>query len=218
MGKYKLMGLSNSTLTMFQIPITDATLMYSSVGCVLISVILIEYFRIYTMGEPSITVFSKIQRPIQTFLRPAVWVPGLRNLHSHRETWTFKEDSSHQGNLDSILNAINKVIAKDTSKFYWHVQQPAAAVGNETTPLQDSKSFVRIFTFTRAEWLDITEITLSGNKAEVWAFSSGFLPLIIPLACFLNVPFFFFPFLDMGLNKQRMDRIIAEMDAEVQRS
>lgn len=165
------------------------------------------------MGEPSITIFSKLQRPIQTFLRPAVWIPGLRNLHSHSETWTFGSDT-HQSNLDSILNAINKVIAKDTSKFYWQVQQPSAAVGNET----DSKSFIRIYTFTRAEWLDITEITLSGNKAKVWAFSSGFLPLIIPLACFLNVPLFFFPFLDMGLNKQRADRIIAEMDQTVQRS
>ncbi|KAK3775763.1 hypothetical protein RRG08_047955 [Elysia crispata] len=198
---------------MLQIPVTDTPLMFSTVSCVFISAILIEYFRIHAMGEPSITVFSKIQRPIQTFLRPAVWIPGLRNLHSKRETWTF-ESTSHQSNLDSILSAINKVIANDTSKFYWQVQQPTVPLANET----DSKSFVRIFTFTRAEWLDITEISLNGNKAEVWAFSSGFLPLIIPFACFLNVPFFFFPFLDMGLNKLRLDNIVKEMNTTVVRS
>ncbi|RUS72014.1 hypothetical protein EGW08_020228 [Elysia chlorotica] len=201
---------------MLQLPGIDTSLISTVLGA-FIALIIFEYFRAHAMGEPSITVFSRIQRPIQTFLRPAVWIPGLRNLHSTRETWTF-EGGSHQDNLHAIQNAINKVIAKDTSKFYWQVQQPNVPLGNETTPLQDSKSFVRIFTFTRAEWLDITEITLAGNKAEVWAFSSGFLPLIIPLACFLNVPFFFFPFLDMGLNKQRLDRIVAEMDKTVVRS
>ncbi|GFN97871.1 hypothetical protein PoB_002437700 [Plakobranchus ocellatus] len=185
----------------------------SAIVCIFASLIIADYFRHWGMGEPWITIFSKVQRPIQTVLRPAVWIPGLRNLHSTKETWTF-ESNSHQSNLDSILNAINKVIDKDTSKFFWQVQPPPVALGNET----DSKSFIRIFTFTRAEWLDITEITLSGNKAEVWAFSSGFLPLIIPFACILNVPLFWIPFLDMDLNKQRLDRIVAEMDKTVGRS
>ena len=35
---------------------------------------------------------------------------------------------------------------------------------------------------------------------------------------FCPQPFFFFPFLDMGLNKQRLDRIVAEMDSTVVRS
>ena len=29
--------------------------------------------------------FSAVQSPIQAVLRPAVWLPGVRNLHSHRE-------------------------------------------------------------------------------------------------------------------------------------
>eukprot|EP00042_Codosiga_hollandica_P025179 m.110091 g.110091 ORF g.110091 m.110091 type:complete len:75 (-) comp51791_c0_seq2:666-890(-) len=42
---------------------------------------------------------------------------------------------------------------------------------------------------------------------QVKGFSSGFLPLVIPLAPLLNVAFFFVPFSDNNFNEMRMNLI-----------
>ncbi|CAL1534403.1 unnamed protein product [Lymnaea stagnalis] len=156
------------------------------------------------MDKPKATFISQIQAPIQCLLRPGVWLPGIRSLHSHQEKWKFNSDSV-KDNLDSVLRAVADVVKADRSRSYWDIQTVA-------------RGFLRVFVYTRAEWLDIIEIKFIGKTAEVWSFSSGFLPLIIPFACLLNVPLFWIPFLDNGLNKHRINKIVSAMDVAVQRS
>ena len=31
--------------------------------------------------------FAHCQGPIQAFLRPGIWLPGVRNLHMTKDTW-----------------------------------------------------------------------------------------------------------------------------------
>ncbi|XP_059146161.1 uncharacterized protein LOC131933403 isoform X2 [Physella acuta] len=155
------------------------------------------------MDLPKASLIAQVQAPIQQILRPAVWIPGLRNLHSHQEKWKFKSDSV-KDNLDAILRAVADVAKKYRNRSYWDIHTVA-------------RGFLRIFVYTKAEWLDIIEISLLGKTAEVWSFSSGFLPLIVPFACILNVPLFWIPFADMGLNKKRIDQIVAAMDLTVDR-
>lgn len=33
---------------------------------------------------------AQAQAPIQACLRPSMWLPGVRNMHSARETWKIK--------------------------------------------------------------------------------------------------------------------------------
>ena len=33
---------------------------------------------------------AQCQAPVQACLRPGMWLPGVRNLHSARETWEIK--------------------------------------------------------------------------------------------------------------------------------
>ncbi|XP_012942979.1 uncharacterized protein LOC106012991 [Aplysia californica] len=177
------------------------------VSAVLVAFIVGDIYRENRMGKPWASVVSKVQAPVQNFLRPAVWVPGLRNLHSHRETWTLPSDS-HQNNLESVLGALMTVIKEDKSGSFWDVQK---------NDLQVARGFIRVFVYTRAEWLDIIELTFKGTEVQVWSFSSGFLPLFIPFACVLNVPLFWIPFLDNGLNKHRINKIVKAMDVSVDR-
>ena len=50
---------------------------------------------------------AKAQAPIQAALRPAVWVPGLRNLHMARETWVIKMAPDQA--LDKLVAAVEGI-------------------------------------------------------------------------------------------------------------
>ncbi len=47
---------------------------------------------------------ARAQAPCQACLRPAMWVPGLRNLHMARETWLIKMDPALA--LDKLVDGV----------------------------------------------------------------------------------------------------------------
>lgn len=148
------------------------------------------------------TQCSRIQAPIQCFLRPAMWIPGLNRLHSVTQTW-HSADYNVQKNIECVERALAKVIDKDTTHSDFIV--------NKVEP-----DFLQILVFTRAEWLDVIEMEFKDNVIKIWAFSSGFLPLFLPGAFLLNLAFFWVPFMDMGMNKTRLKWIFSQLDIPMQ--
>ncbi|XP_035690773.1 uncharacterized protein LOC118425792 [Branchiostoma floridae] len=150
---------------------------------------------------------SSIQAPVQAAIRPAMWLPGIRNLHSHKETW--HSDSTAPDCLKSLLGALEKV---KVDSPYWRK--------HKVNKVDEERYRVQIFTYTRAEWLDVVEIEFrpgqtEGSEAEAASFSSGLFPTLVPLCFVFNTVFFFVPFLDMEYNKKRLDALREAMDVPV---
>ncbi|KAK7088179.1 uncharacterized protein [Littorina saxatilis] len=155
-------------------------------------------------NEIKATQCSRIQAPVQCCLRPAMWVPGLNQLHSHREKWKT-EGSTSQINLDSVREALPRVIQADKTNSDFIVSKVES-------------NFLQIQVVTRAEWLDVIEMWFEDNEIKISAFSSGFLPLCLPGACLFNLAFFWMPFSDMGMNAKRLKWIVSQMNIPVTRS
>lgn len=141
-----------------------------------------------------VTLPSMLQAPIQALLRPAMWMPGIRNIHSHSETW--ESDKPPEEVLTALVRAIEHIRQRDDTGAYYDIHK-----------VNKEKLFLRVFCFTKAEWLDVVEITVKGDCIQAKSFSSGFLPLFIPFAFIINCVFFWFPFYDNKLNKARLELI-----------
>lgn len=151
---------------------------------------------LHLLHHDMLCCLSSIQAPIQGKLRPAVWLPGVRNLHSCHERWEINKLTP-----DVCVQKVVEAIAKlaENEKIFLH------KVNRETKILQ-------IFSYTKAEWLDIVEIEFrpgrySGTEGFAKSFSTGLLPVWVPLSFLFNMIFFFVPFYDNQFNKKRLVRI-----------
>jgi len=54
-----------------------------------------------------VCTIAKAQAPAQACLRPAMWVPGVRNMHMARESWLIKSDSSNV--MEKLLIAVRGI-------------------------------------------------------------------------------------------------------------
>ena len=142
------------------------------------------------------------QAPIQAFIRPAVWIPGIRNLHSRRERWII-EGATPERCLEDVAQAVEKV--KTGEHLVVH-------------RMDKTKNFIQIFSLTKANWLDVVEIKFQATsaaeriEAEAYSFSSGFLPVCCPLSFLFNAIFCIAPFTDRGLNERRLKELRSVMD------
>ncbi|XP_064613001.1 uncharacterized protein LOC135476800 [Liolophura sinensis] len=150
-----------------------------------------------------VLVSSMIQSGLQAVLRPGVWVPGIRDLHRHRESWRTKIPARDFMKL--TLTALETLIKSDTKGTYYDIHK-----------LDEQECFIRILVFTWAEWLDVVEIQFYDNQAEVYSFSSGFLPVCVPFAFVLNAVLCFIPFSDLNLNKERIDQLRRAMGIDIE--
>ncbi|KXJ21865.1 hypothetical protein AC249_AIPGENE12180 [Exaiptasia diaphana] len=143
------------------------------------------------------------QSPIQAILRPAMWLPGVKKLHSARETWILP-----QATVDVCVDKLIEAVDELGEKEKMHVNK-----------VNRNKNFVQIFSFTNNEWFDVVEIEFqpgreSGSIAKARSFSTGLFPTCCPCALILNVIFCFAPFLDKGVNTARLERIRTHMRLE----
>ncbi|XP_046839500.1 uncharacterized protein LOC124433766 [Xenia sp. Carnegie-2017] len=137
-----------------------------------------------------VCILSLLQSNIQAKLRPAVWLPGVRNLHSCAERWEIPELVPEES-LQKVIDAVARLA--EMEDIYLH------SVDRE-------KNFVQIFCYTKAGWLDVVEIDLypgrfQGTQGNARSFSTGLLPVWVPLSFLLNSIFFFVPFYDRNLNR-----------------
>jgi len=144
------------------------------------------------------------QAPIQAFLRPAVWIPGIRGLHSFREKWIV-EGATPEKCLEDVNQAVEKV--KTGERLVTH-------------RIDKAKNFIQIFSYTSSNWLDVVEIRFQATsaettEAEAYSFSSGLLPVCCPLSFVFNTIFCWVPFWDHHFNERRLKELRNEMTKKV---
>ena len=63
-----------------------------------------SYRRVVTRPPCEI---AKCQAPIQACLRPSMWLPGARNLHSARETWEIK--AGIETSMEKLVSGVESI-------------------------------------------------------------------------------------------------------------
>lgn len=134
-----------------------------------------------------------LQATLQSKVCPATWLPGVRNFHSEEAEWTFESSTTPDDAMDSVWAA-----AEALPDF----------VGRS---MDKNLRTIVVDTLTKKKWMDQIRIKVSPPgedgtfcKARVVTSSTGFLPLIVPAAPFLNMVLFFVPFGDGGKCAQEM--------------
>lgn len=129
------------------------------------------------------SVFSWLNAPIQAFLRPALWIPGLRSFHRKKERWQWKEDP------ECTFRRVREALAVLEMRFYEHYGYRNIKVAK----VDAEKLFIRAYFLTPCmQWLDVVELQFecgehSGTSVKAHSFSSGVLPVCIPFAFLLNM-------------------------------
>jgi hypothetical protein len=137
----------------------------------------------YSLGSMRGAVVAP-QAAVQAVLKPAMWLPGVRRMHWEIHEWELEE---------SVEAAMSLVwdCAFDGSRGWSQYKLDRAG-----------RRMVLHFLTPKAKWLDALELSFSaagtggGTRVRVSAFSTGMLPLSIPLAPLLNVALLWFPFGD----------------------
>ncbi|KAL5476279.1 hypothetical protein EMCRGX_G026202 [Ephydatia muelleri] len=157
------------------------------------------------MSERRIHVccLAEAQASAQAFLRPAVWVPGLRNLHWVRETW--KVNGSPVECMQLLAKGVEKIAEQENLQM---------------RKMDEDRHFAQIFSFTSGcNWLDVVEIQFAeqeGNTiATAVSFSSGFLPAYCPFSFIWNCLLFWVPFSSNGFNSGRLTAIREAMHHDI---
>lgn len=132
-----------------------------------------------------------------------MWLPWVNKLHSHRERW--KTEASSQQFALEVIEAVKAVMEQEDNTEFLDIHK-----------VTEDGHFIRIFAFTRAEWLDVVELNYVNGCIEAHSFSSGVFPLIIPFAAICNIVCFFAPFLDLDFNKNRLNRLRLAMKIPVE--
>eukprot|EP00924_Labyrinthula_sp_SR-Ha-C_P006480 snap_masked-scaffold_80-processed-gene-0.3-mRNA-1 protein AED:1.00 eAED:1.00 QI:0/0/0/0/1/1/3/0/177 len=143
--------------------------------------------------------FIKAQRYAQINIPSATWLKLPLLMHREVEEWTIT------GQLSDTYETLVSISENLDQKIYniW------------SKSISSDSGYIKIAVLTPgAKWLDIVELKLK-NKDEVTlvtadSYSTGFLPLSIPLAPLLNIAFCWFPFRDRNGQCQKWLMAIRE--------
>eukprot|EP00903_Cladosiphon_okamuranus_P016073 g14837.t1 len=146
--------------------------------------------------------YVKLQVHIQKFLKPGMWLPGIRYPHNWWEKWTVATAETEVCVKD-IGRAIENVAAAAVSPEGIGGGQMVFQLAGLWYCAEKGMGYAKMICVTKARWMDIVELRVckpegGGEGCEVTAhgYSTGFLPLKIPLACLINIPLCFIPFSD----------------------
>lgn len=93
------------------------------------------------MAEDVQCICSVAQAGFHVFLRPGLWIPGIRTPHVYGETW--RVESSPESAFKDILGAIEQV----SLRCRLHVRR-----------VDDDKMFISVMSFTKkCSWVDVLE-------------------------------------------------------------
>lgn len=137
---------------------------------------------------------ATLQAPVKGFCQPAVWMPGVKNLHSHTECWKLDGDPTHC--VDETLIAVELLNELEHPNEYY------------VNKFRYDIHWVQIFCYTPTGWLDVMEITFlsaGGNSsiAKVVSSSTGVLPAWLPFGFLCDMLLCWLPFSDHGSNSVR---------------
>mmetsp|Transcript_41910 Transcript_41910/g.68995 ORF Transcript_41910/g.68995 Transcript_41910/m.68995 type:complete len:189 (-) Transcript_41910:223-789(-) len=161
---------------------------------------------LFLNDNPSNPIIS-IQAKYQALLKPAQWIPIIRDFHRHEMqigTYHVKED-----NDESTLLADIKSMLESNDLLPQSVENATDAY------------IIQSFYFTpTAAWLDTVTLTLRMDRKQhtmsVYGEgeSTGFLPVSIPMAPLINIVCCWFPFLDVGNNERYLQAIQQSMNTK----
>ena len=93
---------------------------------------------------------ARAQAPIQAFLRPAIWLPGVRRLHLAAEDWLIR--ATPEQSLEKLLEGVAEIAESE------HL---------EVRKVDRGRCFVQVFSFTPGcNWLDVVEVHFRPGKEE----------------------------------------------------
>mmetsp|Transcript_14472 Transcript_14472/g.25939 ORF Transcript_14472/g.25939 Transcript_14472/m.25939 type:complete len:166 (-) Transcript_14472:106-603(-) len=127
--------------------------------------------------------FISSQIKLQGKWNPGAMVPGVRAFHSAAQEWRFNCGKSAA--MQAVTNQVEKLDGFQLSE-------------NEA-PLDT----LVVQVLTLAKWMDQFTFSFEEDQegsclVKVRGNSTGLLPVVVPLAPYLNVLFSWFPFLDWG--------------------
>lgn len=124
------------------------------------------------------------QVAIQSYLHPGSWLWGVRNAHSEEERWLIPDTRS-----SDVIKILEDFVLSDSTKYNIARRTLTELVVDVITP-------VRWLDQLRLEFRDVE----GGSECHAVGCSTGFLPLIVPLAPLLNALLCWVPFGDSGKN------------------
>uniref|UniRef100_A0A7S2RFA6 Uncharacterized protein n=1 Tax=Mucochytrium quahogii TaxID=96639 RepID=A0A7S2RFA6_9STRA len=142
------------------------------------------------------------QGSIQTKLRPATWIPGIRNPHSEVQSWTFDADVA------------------TSMKYVWEAANDLTTTGYIPRVFDKDTEVIVVDCLTKnAKWMDQLRFAFKfceegKTDCQVFGSSTGFLPLIFPLAPVLNVFLCWIPFLDQGVCGKEMGKLGQQVETK----
>lgn len=152
--------------------------------------------------------FCRCQGNIQSFVRPGIWLPGFRSPHMYQETWQIATNPPVC--MRTVISAVRSLnVDEQDGRLY------------ELAKVDDEACFIQINAYTYGQSLHVIEIHFSENtvtactEAKVRSFSSGLLPVSVPLCFLWNCFLFFVPFCDCGQNRFWLHSIRGAMETEV---
>ena len=147
----------------------------------------------------------------QARLKPAQWVPYIRNLHRYEmEIGKYKlKDFTQSNDEKEIIQTMTSIILK--SKL----------IPSKTMESNDGYIMEANYYTPKLAWLDVVTLNIVINKSDNIinihgiGESTGLFPLIVPLAPVLNIVTCWFPFDDWGNNKRYLKTIQSNINSKL---
>ncbi len=80
-------------------------------------VLAIMYGSVNTCRKAPPCQIATAQAPLQACLRPGLWCPGVRNLHSARETWSIKADGVDEV-IDRLVAGVGNIETEENLEVH----------------------------------------------------------------------------------------------------
>lgn len=148
------------------------------------------------------------QSTLQASLKPAQWIPKIRNLHRYEmDIGNYK--ISDFKNKENVIGEMTKII--EISKL----------IPKKVMETNDGYIMEAFYYTPKNAWLDVVTLKIiidrDTNTIKINGIgeSTGFLPLIIPLAPIVNIILCWFPFDDWGNNKRYLKTIQSNIKSKL---
>lgn len=153
----------------------------------------------------------QLQSTLQASLKPAQWIPYIRNLHRYEmEIGKYKMKYFTKSNDEKeIIENMTSIILKSN------------LIPTKTMESNDGFIMEANYYTPKSAWLDVITLKISINKSNNEIIingigeSTGLIPLIVPLAPVLNIVTCWFPFDDWGNNKRYLKSIQSNINSNI---
>ncbi|CAM9335883.1 unnamed protein product [Discosporangium mesarthrocarpum] len=147
----------------------------------------------------------------QKTIKPGILLPGFRFPHNWKERWTVP-DADPEDVTKDIGVAADRMMMGAEDGYIYHLDELRYSVSGKI-------GHATLIILTKSRWMDMVDFEVrkpadggAGSVVLAHGYSTGFLPVSIPLAPILNIPLCILPFSDgMVIRKKWMAGIQKHM-------